>query len=821
MGSRPLMQPLVYRFGAYRLLPAARELWKGDTRVALPPRAFSCLVMLVERRERAVGREELIGALWPRGHASDVQLGQLILQCRRAIDDDGQSQHAIRTVAGFGYRWIASTEVERPNDAEAEASRSTAAPSAVVVPASASAAEPASQQASASAPTPTHTPTAGGRRRAISYAVVALAIATLIAAGFWFVRRPAPEVATAADRIVVLPIASVDEDEPWIRLGGMDLVGDRLRRSGIAVVPSDATVSMLRSLGVASAAAPDEAQLAQLRRMAGAAALVRTTLARSGEIWVATASAAADVGPPLLGRHQDASPVAALRGAADRLSAVLGHVPAAPADAGGLSETLQRARAAMLANEPAAARAILLADPALVRDEPRLRQHLAEVDIRSGRFEEARAALDALLAETEGQVSPFRAEVLAARATVAIRTGAFSDAGRYASEGIDLHADDDDAILVGRLHLTRGVTRISMQDYSGALIDNGIAREEFQRAGDIASVARVDGNLGALENLRGHPALAVPYLESAIAQFQALGVIQEQISNLQNLFVSLRQQLLNTPALAAIDRAWAMRERMVNPDSLLSVRMFRVQGLLRVGRHDEAAALLDDPANDRTPADPIENDRIRLLRAELAWARGQPAEALDLIGNVAEDEATSADTDVVRAAVAVLRSRLEQALGTPVTPPSAGEAAVAAAERSHPRVPLRGLAAANRAWTAGRLDQAERAYQAALSLADAQGVAETTAAIVADYTRFLIAAGRVREAAAIAGRVALWAEHDYGCALTRLRLAHAQGRIDGWRAALEQARALAGERAIPAELAAAPGGGGHTAAPGAEPAAGV
>lgn len=797
------MQPLVFRFGSYRLLPAARELWNGDTLVALPPRAFSCLVMLVERRERAVGREELIGALWPRGHASDVQLGQLILQCRRAIDDDGQSQHAIRTVAGFGYRWIAPTEVEHPSGAAAEAAANAAAAPTTGVSAPVPEAQAASQSTSAAPPAPTD----GGRRRAVRSAGAALAIAALIVAASWFARRPAPEAAIAADRIVVLPVASDDVDEPWIRLGGMDLVGDRLRRSGIAVVPSDATVSMLRSLGVAPAAAPDEAQLAGLRRMAGAAALVRTTLARSGDAWLATASAAADVGPPLLGRYQDVSPVAALRGAADRLSAVLGHVPAAPADAGGSSETLQRARAAMLANEPTAARAILLADPALVRDEPRLRQHLAEVDIRSGRFEDARAALDALLAETQGEVSVFRAEVLAARATVAIRTGAFSDAGRYASEGIELHADDDDAILVGRLHLTRGVSRISMQDYSGALVDNGIAREEFQRAGDIASVARVDGNLGALENLRGHPALAVPYLESAIAQFQSLGVIQEQISNLQNLFVSLRQQLLNAQALAAIDRAWAMRERMVNPDSLLSVRMFRVQGLLRVGRHGEAAGLLDDPANDRTPADPIENDRIRLLRAELAWDRGQPAEALGLLEAVPEDEAASADNDVVRAAVAVLRSRLEQAIGTPVTPPGAGEAAVAGPERSHPRVPLRGLAAANRAWTAGHLDQAERTYQSALSLADAQGVAETTAAIVADYTRFLLAAGRVREAAAIAGRVALWAEQDYGCALTRLRLAHAQGRIDAWRAALDQARALAGERTIPAELAVAPDGG--------------
>lgn len=805
------MPPAVYRFGAYRLLPAARELWNADQRIALPPRAFSCLVMLVEQRARAVGREELIGALWPRGNASDVQLGQLILQCRRAIEDDGQSQHAIRTVAGFGYRWVAATEVE----SDTVSSRVTSAagppvPTRDEAPVDARVGSEVAAAASAgvdarrvTTPPPSTAPRATARRILGVAAAIGL-IAALAAGLFWLARRPPPEPGGPAERIVVLPIVSVDGDEPWIRLGGMDLVGDRLRRSGIAVVPSDATVSMLRSLGADPAASPDAAQLSDLSRMAGAAALVRTQLTRSGDGWHATMTAAVGVGPPLRSTYEDRSPLVALRSAADRLSAVFGHVPAPSVDPGGPSETLQRARAAMLANEPVAARAILMADPALVRDEPRLRQHLAEVDIRSGRFEEARAALDALLAETQGQVSVFRAEVLAARATVAIRTGAFSDAGRYASEGIELHADDGDAILIGRLHLARGVSRISLQDYSGALIDNGIAREEFLRAGDIASVARVDGNLGALENLRGHPAQAQPYLEAAIAQFQALGVIQEQISNLQNLFVSLRQQLRNTQALAAIDRAWSMRDRMVNPDSLLSVRMFRVQGLLRVGRHAEAAALLDDPANDRTPSDPIENDRIRLLRAELAWERGHPAEALALLEAAPENEAASADTDVVRAAVGVLRSRLEQALGIPAAAPGGGDETLARGGGDHPRVPLRALAAANRAWTAGRPDQAERAFQTALSLADAQGVAETIAAIVADYTRFLLAAGRVREAAAIASRVSLWAGQDYGCALTRLRLAHAQGRPDTWRSALGQARALAGERRIPADLSVPP-----------------
>ncbi len=95
-------------FAPFRLDAATRELRKHEERIALPPRVFACLLYLIERHERAVGRDELIEALWDGPLRLDVQLAQLILQCRRAVDDDGQGQRAIRTVTGFGYRLGAS-----------------------------------------------------------------------------------------------------------------------------------------------------------------------------------------------------------------------------------------------------------------------------------------------------------------------------------------------------------------------------------------------------------------------------------------------------------------------------------------------------------------------------------------------------------------------------------------------------------------------------------------------------------------------------------------------------------------------------------------
>ena len=51
-----------YRFGEYRVEPAARELWRGTQLLALPPQVFDFLAYLIERHERAVGRDEVVAA---------------------------------------------------------------------------------------------------------------------------------------------------------------------------------------------------------------------------------------------------------------------------------------------------------------------------------------------------------------------------------------------------------------------------------------------------------------------------------------------------------------------------------------------------------------------------------------------------------------------------------------------------------------------------------------------------------------------------------------------------------------------------------------
>ena len=104
------MKAARYRFDDYLLDTAARELWRGELRIPIPPKSLECLAYLIQHNTRAVGRDELIAAVWGRVDASDTLLTQTIWRGRRAINDD--AQHNLRTVPRFGYRWVAPVRVE-------------------------------------------------------------------------------------------------------------------------------------------------------------------------------------------------------------------------------------------------------------------------------------------------------------------------------------------------------------------------------------------------------------------------------------------------------------------------------------------------------------------------------------------------------------------------------------------------------------------------------------------------------------------------------------------------------------------------------------
>jgi len=84
----------IYQSGDCRVDPVARDLMRGDRLVELPPQVFDCIAYLIERHGRAVGRDELVAAVWGKTEVSDTLLGQTVLRIRRELGDDGKEQRS-------------------------------------------------------------------------------------------------------------------------------------------------------------------------------------------------------------------------------------------------------------------------------------------------------------------------------------------------------------------------------------------------------------------------------------------------------------------------------------------------------------------------------------------------------------------------------------------------------------------------------------------------------------------------------------------------------------------------------------------------------
>ena len=100
-----------YRFGSIELRVPERELLHDNLALAIEPKVFDLLVYLVEHRDRAVGRDELIAAVWGRVDVADGALAQAILRVRKTLDVADMPAEPVRTLPRHGYRWVAATEI--------------------------------------------------------------------------------------------------------------------------------------------------------------------------------------------------------------------------------------------------------------------------------------------------------------------------------------------------------------------------------------------------------------------------------------------------------------------------------------------------------------------------------------------------------------------------------------------------------------------------------------------------------------------------------------------------------------------------------------
>lgn len=104
----PATEKCHYRFDGFLVDPIRRRLVRDGEAVQVTPKAFSILVILLERRGEVVDKEELIRRIWPDTHVSEANLTQNVSALRKALGDHGHRY--VITVSGQGYRFGAEVE---------------------------------------------------------------------------------------------------------------------------------------------------------------------------------------------------------------------------------------------------------------------------------------------------------------------------------------------------------------------------------------------------------------------------------------------------------------------------------------------------------------------------------------------------------------------------------------------------------------------------------------------------------------------------------------------------------------------------------------
>lgn len=794
-----IMDVRVYRFFDFHLDPLARELRANGRVLRLPASAFDCLVYLVRERHRAVGRDELIAAIWGRTEVSEKLLGQTMVRIRHALGDGTGDPRYIRTIARFGYHWIAETRALAPD-----------LDGAIPAPA---------EVDSTLLDHRARTPLPDALARAVGvpitawrglwpwHAAAALALLAAIGVFAGLARIPGqraampPHVAARPETLsVVLPAEVHAPDEwKWLRLGLMDLVATRLRRGGMTPLSSESVIGLLKNMptrnDLSTALPPHGLEIRPNATFDNGHWTVRLNVRGGNE--------------PIDSEARSADLLRSARNATDALLLKLGHsVPDehdAPPKA--LEELLQRANAAALGERFQDAADLLDNAPAALREAPDVEVLRALIEIRSGSYAQAQRILRRLLDGRPGALTrSTQARALNALGAVHIRENQAEDAGSYYDAAIALLVGSNEPGVLGYSYMGRGMVASMRGDLVAAVADLGRARVEMDAAGDELGTAAVDLDLGQVQLRERRPSAALITLRAAESRLDRYDAREELVYT--RLFESEAQLHLHDAAgaLKTTARFWPAETATGNQRLRWHLVLARAGALAANGSLKESEALVE---RIRSESDPHEDADLRgetgVLAAELAFAREQMPMAAQLAGAAATAALESDEPERYLAVRLVrLRSLLRQ-----------NRIDAARAENASLQ---QWLARADDAWhhayanfaeallwqALGKRDEALQRYAAAADQILANGQPQDVIAIVQPYALALVDAGRLDKATDVVAQLGASADTDLDVAWAQTRLYAALGRGSAQQRAHERAVRLAGERQLPDSPVAAP-----------------
>lgn len=772
------MTPAVYRFGPYRLLPQARELWKNGERIALPPRAFDCLVYLVENRERAIGRDEIIAAVWGRTEISDTMVAQTVLRIRRTLGEDAGAAEWVRTVPRFGYRWAAETAMDDGLDPVATAPDT---PIAMAPP----------------------TPHARGwRPLRATFAIATILVLALLAVAYLAMNQPRPSsqlpaaaetdvASTAQSGWMILPVASEGSAAPdWIRLGVMDAIAERLREAGLPVLPS------LQTLMLAEQFAPpgQPPDIGNLRSTSGSRSIVLPQNERDGDAWRMTLTVHDPDRPPVLYRGAGNDALAAAQAASAALLSAQGLTTSAAGASGARERLLARVEAAMLGGRLSEAESLFADLPGDLSDDPLIILKRAQILDRQGRGDETRALVDAVLSRPDlDEVN--RGAALIRAGSMHIRAGNGPDAEAAFRAALDILPDDRrnergeawNGLGIG-LHMQG---RIETSEAAFAR-----SRALLARSGDQLGYARALNNQGLVAMYAGRPHEGLERYLEAEPIMRRFGGADEQCNLQQSIAWSRLFLGQFHSADEAAQLALRLAQRTENPLVKRQAGGIAVRIALRLGDLTRAESLIDTIA--ALPS--AETHLLNMYRAMLALARHDWIRAIRIshLSRDAEDLDLEGHGEIAR-----ILLEAGNALSDHEALDRARESfeTLTRNDESPRWRHWLALTQADIDAQAGRNDRAiERLGELWRDIIPLRVAPLEQLEIGLALANARLGRGQVGEAQAVADHLTPWLNEDYRVAILDARLARAADDSARYQAALAHVRQLARERPLPDDL---------------------
>jgi Tol biopolymer transport system component/DNA-binding winged helix-turn-helix (wHTH) protein len=97
----------IYTFENYRLDVQDCRLWHGDTSIALPPKTFDLLHVLIQNAGQLIEKKALLHAVWPNTFVEEGNLSVYVSALRKIFNKESPESEFIETVPRRGYRFTA------------------------------------------------------------------------------------------------------------------------------------------------------------------------------------------------------------------------------------------------------------------------------------------------------------------------------------------------------------------------------------------------------------------------------------------------------------------------------------------------------------------------------------------------------------------------------------------------------------------------------------------------------------------------------------------------------------------------------------------